>query len=328
MYAATLGQNRFGYYLGLCLALLTGWVCAACSTGRGPRRRPARSRADERRARSPEPRAAAGSRRRGGSARWPRVVVVVYAPSVVIAYPMAMNNLGLSAGYRASLEWLRRNTPEPFGAGDYYYARYRRGRHAPPRLHGDGVVGLRLRDHPARAAGAGRQSHAGRRRHRRALLHGARRGRGGEGSRSDELALRHRHAEVPILPRGGLVQGKFETLAAWAGKDITQFWETFLTKDPKGGLGPLVLFHPDYYRTMAVRLYVFGGRRRCRTTRRTSSRYAERRECRRHDRQGDPRVAAVQDLRRRRRPGSTGSATPAARSSASTPSRRRFRSRR
>jgi asparagine N-glycosylation enzyme membrane subunit Stt3 len=67
------------------------------------------------------------------------------------------------------------------------------------------------------------------------------------------------HAEVPILPRGPVMQGKFETLVAWAGKDIKQYWETFLTKDANGKLGPLVLFHPEYYRTMAVRLYVFGG---------------------------------------------------------------------
>ena len=67
------------------------------------------------------------------------------------------------------------------------------------------------------------------------------------------------HSEVPLLPRGGLIQGKFETLVAWAGKDINRYWETFLTKDAKGALGPLVLFHPDYYRTLAVRLYVYGG---------------------------------------------------------------------
>ena len=32
MYAATLGQNRFGYYLNLNLALLTGWACGALLT--------------------------------------------------------------------------------------------------------------------------------------------------------------------------------------------------------------------------------------------------------------------------------------------------------
>ena len=67
------------------------------------------------------------------------------------------------------------------------------------------------------------------------------------------------------------MQGKFETLAAWAGKDIAQFWETFLSKDANGRLAArFVLFHPAYYRTMAVRLYVFSaGRPPCRMTRPT-----------------------------------------------------------
>src|SRR5438445_5089067 len=67
------------------------------------------------------------------------------------------------------------------------------------------------------------------------------------------------HAEVPILPRGDVVQGKFETMVWWSGKDVGRYWETFLTKDKNGQLGPLVLFHPEYYQTLMVRLYVYGG---------------------------------------------------------------------
>ena len=258
MYAATIGQNRFGYYLGLCLALLSGWVCAAVLDWAWAPPRPARSRADERRARA-----------HGAHGAWQRtawrigavaaVVVVVYAPSVVIAYPMAQNNLGLAAGYRTSLEWLRRNTPEPFGSGDYYYARYRPGDTPRPAYtvmawwdYGYEIIRLGRRVPVANPTQAGADI-AGR---FFTSLDEA------EAVKVlDETNTRYviAHAEVPILPRGGLVQGKFETLAAWAGKDITQFWETFLSKDANGRLGPLVLFHPAYYRTMAVRLYVFGG---------------------------------------------------------------------
>src|SRR5919106_2722292 len=56
-----------------------------------------------------------------------------------------------------------------------------------------------------------------------------------------------------------MVQGKFETLVAWAGQDINRYWETFLTKNKHGQGGSLVVFHADYYRTLAVRLYVYGG---------------------------------------------------------------------
>jgi len=258
MYAATLGQNRFGYYLGLCLALLSGRVCAVVLDWAWAPPQPARSRADERRARAHGPHGTwqPMAWRIGAVAA---VIVLVYAPSAVIAYPMAQNNLGLSAGYRASLEWLRGNTPEPFGAGDYYFARYRPGDTPRPAYtvmawwdYGYEIIRLGRRvpvANPTQAGAdiAGRFFTSQDEAEAVKIL--------------DQTNSRYviAHAEVPILPRGGLVQGKFETLAAWAGKDINQYWETFLTKDAKGGLGPLVLFHPAYYRTMAVRLYVYGG---------------------------------------------------------------------
>ena len=85
-----------------------------------------------------------------------------------------------------------------------------------------------------------------------------------EGARVlDETAARYviAHAEVPILPRGPAMQGKFETLVAWAGKDINRYWEVFHARDATGQLSSLTLFHPEYYRTLAVRLYVYGGAR-------------------------------------------------------------------
>jgi oligosaccharyl transferase (archaeosortase A-associated) len=257
MYAATLGQNRFGYYLALGLALLSGWMAALVLDWAWAPPRPPRTRADERRARAQGPRDAWQQRawRIGAVAV---LILVVYAPSAVIAYPMAKNNLGLSSGYRASLEWLRRNTPQPFGADDYYYARYRAGDTPRPAYtvmawwdYGYEIIRLGRRVPVANPTQSGADI-AGR--FFTAL---------DEGEAVKVLDQTHSryvitHAEVPILPRGGLVQGKFETLAAWAGNDIAQYWETFLTKDPQGGLGPLVLFHPAYYRTMVVRLYVFG----------------------------------------------------------------------
>ena len=262
MYLATLGQNRFGYYLNLNLALLTGWACAAAlAWAWSPSRRAARSRADTRRTR---PRAAEPDGRAWGPLAWRMggvvaVLVVVLVPSVLVAHPMVRNNLGISEGYRASLEWLRANTPEPFADPDYYYARYEPGRTKPPNYtvmawwdYGYEIIRLGRRVPVANPTQAG------------ADIAGRFFTATDEGEAVKILdAVRARyvvaHGEVPILPRGPVMQGKFETLVAWAGKDIKQYWETFLTKDAKGKLGPLVLFHPEYYRTMAVRLYVFGG---------------------------------------------------------------------
>jgi len=261
MYVATLGQNRFGYYLNLNLALLTGAACglALAWAWSPPVRQPPRSRADARRARARLPVDP------GAPRRWLQVVMVivvvavVMVPSALLARPMAGNNLGLVAGYRASLEWLRQNTPDPFTTDDYYYARYRPGETLSASYtvmawwdYGYEIIRLARRVPVANPTQAG------------AEVAGKFFTATDEGEAVkilDERQTRYviAHAEVPILPRGDVVQGKFETMVWWSGKDVGHYWETFLTKDKNGQLGPLVLFHPEYYQTLMVRLYVYGG---------------------------------------------------------------------
>ncbi|PYM27376.1 MAG: hypothetical protein DMD78_02110 [Candidatus Rokuibacteriota bacterium] len=262
MYAATLGQNRFGYYLNLNMALLTGWACSAMLAWAwsAPARRPPRSRADARRART----------RNTGDPDAPRLwlqivavvvlVAIVMVPSALLARPMAANNLGLAEGYRVSLEWLRDNTPEPFAANDYYFARYRPGETLGASYtvmtwwdYGYEIIRLARRVPVANPTQAGAET-AGR--------FFTATDEGEAVKILDDTRTRYviAHAEVPILPRGDVVQGKFETMVWWAGKNVGRYWETFLTKDPKSGqLGPLVLFHPEYYQTLMVRLYVYRG---------------------------------------------------------------------
>jgi dolichyl-diphosphooligosaccharide--protein glycosyltransferase len=262
MYAATLGQNRFGYYLNLNLALLTGSVCGLVlgrAWSAAPRTLP-RSRADARRGR-------ARNGEREARPRWflragavVALIAMVLVPSMLLARPIAANNLGLAEGYRGSLEWLRRNTPEPFGTNDYYYARYRPGQTAAAAYtvmawwdYGYEIIRLARRVPVANPTQAG------------ADVAGRFFTASDEGEAVkilDEQRTRYviTHADVPILPRGNMVQGKFETMVWWSGKDVARYWETFLNRDPKTGeVGPLVLFHPEYYRTLMVRLYVYGG---------------------------------------------------------------------
>jgi len=262
MYVATLGQNRFGYYLALNLALLTGWACSLALwwAWSPPSRRAPRSRADARRARARQGDEPARPRWWLQAAMVVALVGLVLVPSAILARPMASNNLGLGEGYRASLEWIRLNTPEPFPEKDYYFARYRNGetRSASYTVmawwdYGYEIIRLARRVPVANPTQAGA-------------------GPAGQFfTATDEgeavkILDEHRsryviaHAEVPILPRGEVVQGKFETMVWWAGKKVDRYWETFLTKDPKTQqLGPLVLFHPEYYQTLMVRLYVYGG---------------------------------------------------------------------
>ncbi len=53
--------------------------------------------------------------------------------------------------------------------------------------------------------------------------------------------------------------GKFEHTARWAGAEPREFFELCFRPDRRGGLEPVLLYYPAYFRTLAVRLGVFGG---------------------------------------------------------------------
>lgn len=247
--AATLGQNRFGYYLVPLMALLTGWVAAtvigwatrrdlrALGAGRRPLWRPA---------------AIAG-------------VLLVFVSFAAATWATARHATGLSAEWRAVLAFLRDATPDPFGDPGVY-------EHPFPRFEpltrrpsytvmawwdfGYPIVQIARRVPVAVATQAGAvpaswflgttqvdDAHR--------LLRATR-------SRfivlSDDLLL------LPSLRGTTRLQGRFESIMAWGPGDVSRYYETFLERDGEGRLREFVLFHPDYYRTMAARLYLFGGR--------------------------------------------------------------------
>jgi oligosaccharyl transferase (archaeosortase A-associated) len=244
MYLATFGQNRFGYYLTVNVALLTGWACAVALGWAW-----ARARTD----------AVLG----GPWLKVQTVIVVtgvVFVPSLLLACQKTRIDHGLSADYRASLDWLRHNTPEPFTAPDYYHARYRPGATLSPAYtvmawwdYGYEIIRQSRRvpvANPTQAGAeiAGRFFTATDEAEALRIL--------------DQTRSRYvmAHRAVPMLPRGRLLRGSFPDLVVWAGKDDGTFGETFQVKDSQGRLRPTVLFLPEYYRTMIVRLYVFGGK--------------------------------------------------------------------
>jgi dolichyl-diphosphooligosaccharide--protein glycosyltransferase len=256
MYLATLGQNRFGYYLAVNLSLLT--ACAATAALRWAWAPPVAKTASRQ------------ARRRGTIAAPSRawgvgaivlVAAAAFAPNVMPAWGMVRSDLGLSRGWHVSLDWLRRNTPEPFPDSEFYFARYRSAELPPPAYvvmawwdYGYEIIRLGHRVPIANPTQAGAEV-AGR------FLTAT------DQREADRIMdeTRSRYAivdwELPILPRGrrDVFQGKYQTAVTWAGKKPEQFYEIFHVRTQTGQLGQMILFHPDYYRSMLVRLYVFRG---------------------------------------------------------------------
>jgi oligosaccharyl transferase (archaeosortase A-associated) len=259
MYAATLGQNRFGYYLAVNLALLTGWAGSLAVAWASSTRT---VQAADRHARRRRPPASAAPVRLWWQAGAVLVFVgVVVAPSVHRTLAIARTDLGLTHGWHVSLQWLRRNTPEPFPSADYYFARYTPHRTERPAYtimswwdYGYEIIRVARRvpsSNPTQA-GAGMA----------ARFFTAT-------TEADANAILDRRGsryvlvdwELPILPRGARDQyhGKFENLVAWAEKPGSQFYDVMLATNARGVRAPVILFYPEYYRTMAVRMYVLGG---------------------------------------------------------------------
>jgi hypothetical protein len=64
--------------------------------------------------------------------------------------------------------------------------------------------------------------------------------------------------------QNGLIFGKFYAMIDWAGKNRTDFFETFYQRvtdqtTNTSKLEPITLYYPAYYESICTRLYVFGG---------------------------------------------------------------------
>jgi oligosaccharyl transferase (archaeosortase A-associated) len=236
MYAATLGQNRFGYYLVPIAALLGGWICASVIDA---------------------------GRRAQGIRRTMAVVAVaalVFTPSLVPAVWTTGRPSGLPASWVEAFDWLRIATPEPFDDPAYYFARYSPGTARLPQYAvlawwdaGYWITQIGRRVPIANPTQAG------------AAVAGqffAETDEGKAVALLDQLRVRYVMAEenLPFIPvDGNALLGKFESVVTWAGLPTDRYYEQYLVADAKRQLTLRYMFTADYYRSMAFRLVALGG---------------------------------------------------------------------
>lgn len=245
---ATLAQIRFGYYLVPVLAILSGWLCSALLSWAG----------------------VGGTIKPSSRRPWLSdavvvlITVVLFYPNLSAALAAAARDEGLSREWFAALTWLKASTPDPFGDPDTYYSRYdaTAAAIAPAKYtvmtwwdYGYWVARVARRVPVANPtqSGAGPAAAfftATNEAEARQLLH--------------DLGASYVAAdrELVFSPVAGSepLRGKFEGLVVWAGKSSERFYESVYEPTPDGGYVPTWVFYPDYYRTMAVRLWQFGGR--------------------------------------------------------------------
>jgi dolichyl-diphosphooligosaccharide--protein glycosyltransferase len=251
MFAATYGQNRFGYYLVPACALIGGWLATVVLDWGGVPQR--ETLAPPERARLPLQREAT-------------VIIVAglfFAPNLVPAVLVTSRATTLPTFWANTMTWLRDHTAPPFlvaaQAGDeYYYARYPRAAVPPPDYsvmnwwdHGYWVTQLARRvpvanPTQARASNAARFYASTNERDALEIL----------------SAERGRYVitdwELPFrLERDERVMGRFQNVLDWAGAEHARYYEVYYRRQNRRWI-PAWVFHEPYYRSMTFRLMVLG----------------------------------------------------------------------
>lgn len=247
-YAATVGQNRFGYYLVPATAVVCGWLATAIlDWGRVPH------------AGNPTP----DTRRSFPFQRELAVIAVagvIVAPNIVPAAITTTRVGGMPEYWFNAMQWFRQNTPEPFPSPDYYLARYD---NAPPRAsfsimnwwdQGYWIVQTARRV-PVANPTQGAASLAAR-------FYTAT-------DEAEALALlRQQRARFTIvdweLPfrdgANGALAGRFQNLADWAGIPTARYYSLCFARTSEADpWQALWIFHEPYYQSMVYRLMVLGG---------------------------------------------------------------------
>ncbi|HUE89931.1 MAG TPA: STT3 domain-containing protein [Vicinamibacterales bacterium] len=251
-FAATIGQNRFGYYLVTACAVLGGWLAMALLDWGGV------PHAD-----NPKP----VSRTRWPLAREVAVIAVaggMFAPNLAPRVLLAERASSFPAYWRETMNWLREQTPPAFleaaGVGDdYYYARYPNDDVPAPDYavmnwwdQGYWIV-QRARRVPVANPTQERAPNSAR------FYAETDEPRAMDILRAEGVRYVVSDWELPFRKLAdGTIMGRFQNVLDWAGGVHAQYYEIVYRREGDRWTAVWV-FHEPYYRSMAYRLSVAGG---------------------------------------------------------------------
>jgi oligosaccharyl transferase (archaeosortase A-associated) len=255
------GMVRFTAYFAVCLAILTGYAAGYVIQ--------AFAAADQARAEARPVKKAkrAAARARRYTPRQVAVAVVVTALTAAVIIPCSVNassvaksNLSTpSNAWMEAMDWMRKNTPEPLGSAEDYYKLYTapeagKGFAYPGSAYGVAVwndygywvtrVGHRIPvSSPGISGSRGEQNYF---------------------TAQDNATAAQKMADwgakyVIVDGRIASPNDKFYILANLTGRQESDFYELCWQKKD-GKYVPLLVFYPEFYRSMVSRLYNFDGR--------------------------------------------------------------------
>ncbi len=186
------------------------------------------------------------------------IAVVVFAPNVILA---AQTTPGESpdADWHEAMSWMRDHTPEPFGDAAYYNARFRPPVPLPDYSvmawwdYGYWIMGIAHRVPVANPTQSGAVDAAA------ALL---------AQNEADAAAVLEKFhsryvvvdSHMPMLADDENAGGKYPGLFSWNHDySIDDFILTVRQRNANGGMSTRLLYLPAYFRSLLVRLWVYGG---------------------------------------------------------------------
>jgi len=249
---------RFSAYLSVCLAVLTGYlagiVIQAVYAGGG---RPVERSGKKKRKAAP-PAGVNGSRLALATVAV-AVILAMLVPGACLAADQAKNPSHTpSDAWMEALDWLRVSSPEPFGDADYYYDLYSDPRAGKAYVYPDTFYSVvAWCDYGYWLTRAGRRvpvNNPGTEKARAAVFFTAQ-----EVEASSVMTKQWRARYVIVDSRIANPNDKFYALAGLSGKQESDYYE-LCWQQKEGKYVPLLVFYPEYYRTMVVRLFNFDGK--------------------------------------------------------------------
>ena len=188
------------------------------------------------------------------------IFFLVFFPNIGRAIASASQaRFAPSDAWMSSLSWLSKNTPEPFGDPDFYYE-----------LHEPPPPGEKYID-PESAYGVLAWWDYGywitRIAHRIPVVNPSQQAElqnkvanfftSQDEDSADEIVKETGSSYIII--DFDTATGKFWAIALWSGKERTEFFDVYLKPQEANRFMSVQLFHPEYYRALSTRLYIFDG---------------------------------------------------------------------